>query len=639
MPAPAVGLDGGARWARFDDTRALAERDAARPRVFRSSGPTGFRPIPAMRCGRRHTPRRTAPAPASRSRRRGLRSAAGSTSRIPRSSQSPQRRPGSRSKDASWRRVTPRAIASCGRPRGAFTLAAVGAAGAPARAPFHRGRTHPDRGCGAARGARAVASPPVATETDASTQVHGGRLVAARLRAHGVTKLFTLSGGHLFSIYDGCRAEGIEIVDVRHEQAAAFAAEGWAKVTRIRRRVRADRRPRGHQRDERDRLRAPRTTRRCWCSEGGPRSFAGARDRSRRSITFRSSARSSSSPPPRRRPPRSRRWSTRRCTTAITPHSGPAFLDFPLDQVFGEADEPRAGRAPPEPWPGPAADARAIERAAASLRDAERPVIMAGTGLYWGRGEEALRALAEELRIPVFLNGLGRGCLPADHELAFSRLAERRAAGGRRRARDRRAARLPARLRRRVRPGRGRSSRSTSPSPTSDPPRQLAGRALRRAAGDARRAPCRRRRGRRRGVGARRVEPGPSARRGSSRCARPRTSAAPPRPPSSPTTRAPLHPMRIYGELAQMLDRDAIVIGDGGDFVSYAGRRGRLLRARLLAGSRAARLPRAPGRVRARRQAGPSRAPGGAAARRRRLRLLRDGVRHARPPRRGGRRR
>ena len=46
---------------------------------------------------------------------------------------------------------------------------------------------------------------------------------------------------------------------------------------------------------------------------------------------------------------------------------------------------------------------------------------MAGTGLYWGRGEEQLQALAEELRVPVFLNGLGRGCLPADHELAFSR--------------------------------------------------------------------------------------------------------------------------------------------------------------------------------------------------------------------------
>src|ERR1043165_3002245 len=70
------------------------------------------------------------------------------------------------------------------------------------------------------------------TQADQSTQIHGGRLVARRLKAHGVTKLFTLSGGHLFSIYDGCRAEGIDIVDVRHEQTAAFAAEGWAKVTR-----------------------------------------------------------------------------------------------------------------------------------------------------------------------------------------------------------------------------------------------------------------------------------------------------------------------------------------------------------------------------------------------------------------------
>ncbi len=73
----------------------------------------------------------------------------------------------------------------------------------------------------------------MSTETGTeSTTLHGGRLVARRLKAHGVTKLFTLSGGHLFSIYDGCRAEGIDIVDVRHEQAAAFAAEGWAKVTR-----------------------------------------------------------------------------------------------------------------------------------------------------------------------------------------------------------------------------------------------------------------------------------------------------------------------------------------------------------------------------------------------------------------------
>src|ERR1700709_154836 len=63
-------------------------------------------------------------------------------------------------------------------------------------------------------------------------EAHGGRIVAQVLKSRGVSHLFTLSGGHLFSIYDGCREEGIEIVDVRHEQTAAFAAEGWAKVTR-----------------------------------------------------------------------------------------------------------------------------------------------------------------------------------------------------------------------------------------------------------------------------------------------------------------------------------------------------------------------------------------------------------------------
>ena len=78
---------------------------------------------------------------------------------------------------------------------------------------------------------------------------HGGRLIARRLAAAGVRRIFTLSGGHLFSIYDGARAEGIGLVDVRHEATAAFAAEGWAKVD-------ADARGRGRDgrtgRDQRD---------------------------------------------------------------------------------------------------------------------------------------------------------------------------------------------------------------------------------------------------------------------------------------------------------------------------------------------------------------------------------------------------
>src|SRR5262249_7601050 len=68
-----------------------------------------------------------------------------------------------------------------------------------------------------------------------------------------------------------------------------------------------------------------------------------------------------------------------------------------------------------------ATDETAVARAGELLRECERPVMMAGTDLYWGHGEDALLELAEKLRIPVFLNGLARGCLPADHELFSSR--------------------------------------------------------------------------------------------------------------------------------------------------------------------------------------------------------------------------
>src|ERR1700689_5406834 len=77
-----------------------------------------------------------------------------------------------------------------------------------------------------------MSSQSIQESTDQAQELHGGRLIARRLKAHGVSKLFTLSGGHLFSIYDGCRGEGVEVVDVRPEATAAFAAEGWAKVTR-----------------------------------------------------------------------------------------------------------------------------------------------------------------------------------------------------------------------------------------------------------------------------------------------------------------------------------------------------------------------------------------------------------------------
>ena len=70
-------------------------------------------------------------------------------------------------------------------------------------------------------------------EAPSGSKIGAGHLIARRLRASGIDTIFTLSGGHLFSIYDGCRAEGVRLIDTRHEQTAAFAAEGWSKVTRV----------------------------------------------------------------------------------------------------------------------------------------------------------------------------------------------------------------------------------------------------------------------------------------------------------------------------------------------------------------------------------------------------------------------
>src|SRR3954470_12301733 len=106
----------------------------------------------------------------------------------------------------------------------------------------------------------------------------------------------------------------------------------------------------------------------------------------------------------------------------LEPPSGPTFLDFPLDQVFMEAAvDADAPAALPDHAGAPPEDQDALDRAVELLRGAARPVVMAGTGLYWGHGEHALTKLCEELSLPVFLNGLARGCVPADHPLFFSR--------------------------------------------------------------------------------------------------------------------------------------------------------------------------------------------------------------------------
>jgi acetolactate synthase I/II/III large subunit len=395
---------------------------------------------------------------------------------------------------------------------------------------------------------------------------HGGRLVARRLKAHGVSKLFTLSGGHLFSIYDGCREEGIEIVDVRHESTAAFAAEGWAKVTR--------------------------EVGVCALTAGpgvtnGMSAMASAQANHSPMVVLggrapalrwgQGSLQEIDHVPFVR--PLTKLAATAQSTeemqglvddafaAALAPHGGASFVDFPLDYVFMEAQEHAedigaahaGGREGVQRAGERGAPAEAIERAGELLRGAERPVIMAGTDLYWGHGEQALVELAQTLRIPVFLNGLARGCMAADDELFFSRARSQALKGadvalvvgvpmdfrlgfGGAFGEDTEIVAIDA-----AEPER-RHPRAVAAECYGSIAASLAG--IREAAG----------------AGALASEQWISQLRAVESERREAERA------ELEDERAPLHPMRLYAELAHVLDRDAVVIGDGGDFVSYAGR-------------------------------------------------------------------
>jgi acetolactate synthase I/II/III large subunit len=384
-------------------------------------------------------------------------------------------------------------------------------------------------------------------------EAHGGRIVAKVLKSRGVEQLFTLSGGHLFSIYDGCKEEGIGIVDVRHEQTATFAAEGVAKATRG---VGVAALTAG-----------PGVTNGLSAIAGAqannsPLCVLGGRAPEMRwgsgslqeidHLPFVSPLVKSAETA--KEPGRIAAMTAVALDLALEAPGGPTFVDYPLDVVFSEAEvgiPPLPGAAPSEPPAG-------VEEAAALLAAAERPAIMAGSGLYWGHAEAELRALAESLGIPVFLNGLGRGCLPADHELAFSRARGTALKGadvalvigvpmdfrlgfGGSFGEETKVVRLD------VAPNALTANRLPDLDLVGDVRASLA--AIREVAGGERRS-------------GRWLE--------ELRAVEAERQAA--EQEELNDSRSPLHPVRVYRELAEVLERDAIVVGDGGDFVSYAGR-------------------------------------------------------------------
>lgn len=393
------------------------------------------------------------------------------------------------------------------------------------------------------------------TDAVSAQTLHAGRLVARRLRASGVDTVFTLSGGHLFSIYDGCRDEGIRLIDTRHEQTATFAAEGWSKVTRS---------PGVAALTAGPGVTNGMSAMAAAQQNQSPLVVLGGRAPAQRwgmgslqeidhvpfvapLARFAATAQSADD---------AGRLVDDALRAAVGAPSGVAFVDFPMDHAFSmSGDDGRPGALVDLP-PGPAPDGDALSRAAALLSAAKRPVIMAGTNVWWGRGEAALLRLAEELHIPVLMNGMARGAVPADHPLAFSRVRGK-ALGEADVAliigvpMDFRlgfgavfGAQTQLIVADRVQPER-RHPRPVQAELYGDLLTILAALAPATATDhrdwidDLRTA---------------------------------ETAARDKEKAELADDRSPLHPMRVYAELAPMLDRDAIVVIDAGDFGSYAGR-------------------------------------------------------------------
>jgi acetolactate synthase I/II/III large subunit len=248
-------------------------------------------------------------------------------------------------------------------------------------------------------------------------RLQGGRLAARAIAAHGVDTVFTLSGGHVMPIYEGCRLEGVRVVDVRHEQAAAHAAEAWGRMRRacgvavvtagpgVTGTVTA--------------VANSFVAQTPLVVIGGARPLAQAEQGALQELDQLSLLRAVT------------KWAGG-CTDteripelvatafrhALAPPRGPAYLELPMDVLFAEGPgdtDVRPSRSAARAF----GDPREIMKAAELLTNAERPAVVAGSGIWWDGAWKQLAAFAENGRLPVYLNGSGRGALPPDHQLFF----------------------------------------------------------------------------------------------------------------------------------------------------------------------------------------------------------------------------
>ncbi len=415
----------------------------------------------------------------------------------------------------------------------------------------------------------------MAEDETGSPGPHGGGHAVAAARRHGAATMFTLSGLHVFPLYDGAVTADppMRILDVRHEQTAVFAAEATGRLSRTPGLAAV--------------TAGPGVTNSVSAItsahfNGAPLVVIGGRAPDYR---WGSGSLQELDHPALLQAVTKRAWTEHASARvgpavdeafrlASSPHRGPVFLDVSLEALFGAAapgPAPDAGaegrRDAGQPDPG------AVDAIARLLARASRPVLVLGSDVWLDGAEEAARLAAEELRLPVIANGQARGILPAGHELLVTRA--RRLAFGEADLVIVAGTPLDFRL------GYGEFGGKNGTPPAqvvhvADAPSQLAGhRELAgAAAGDL-----------------------TAFFTGLAGAARPGRATGPARPWDTGgeagwlrrlqaardqamaddalllgSDAEPVHPLRVYGELAKVLDADAVVIGDGGDFVSYAGK-------------------------------------------------------------------
>lgn len=393
---------------------------------------------------------------------------------------------------------------------------------------------------------------------------HSGELAVHVARAHGVDTMFTLSGAHVFPMYDGAvKADPqMRLLDVRHEQTAAFAAEATGKLTRVPGLAVL--------------TAGPGVTNGISAIAqaqfaGSPMVVVGGRAPQNRWGT--GSLQELDQPPiiaPVAKAARTIMTAgdvaagvDEAFTLARSSHRGPVFVDVPMDEFFNSASGTVGSGEGTRIEP----DGDAIATIAGLLARAQRPVLILGTDVWADHAEAAALRFVDDLGIPTLTNGMGRGVIPGGHRSLVTKARGAALSGA-----DLVVVvgtPLDFRL------GYG-AFGGPDKNPTgefarvvhiADSPAQVSGHAELAAsvAGDLTTVLD--------GL-QKAIEGGdkPDWQSWADQL-RDQVRAAAERDAQLLTAEAdPIHPARIYGELVPRLEDDSVVIGDGGDFVSFAGK-------------------------------------------------------------------